>query len=63
MAALKHVAFDGSGDVKAFITKISLLATIKGYEDEKLAAVIASRLEGPALDLYLRLSPENQKRD
>ena len=55
------MTFDGSGDVKAFVTKVELVATIKGYEGEKFAAAIASRLEGPALDLYLRLSTEDRK--
>ena len=53
--------FDGSGNVKSFITKVELIATVKEYTGEKLAAVIASKLNGPALDLYMRLSEEDKK--
>ena len=47
--------------MKAFITKVELLATVKGYTDEKLAAILASKLEGSALDLYMRLPDEDKE--
>ena len=62
MSSLKHTkTFDGTGDVKAFITKVELVASIKGHTDEKLAAALASKLEGAALDLYMRLSDDDKK--
>ena len=56
-----NLTFDGTGDVKAFITKVQLVATIKGYDDEKLAAAIGSKLDGCALDLYMRLTDAEKK--
>ena len=49
------------GDVNAFIIKVELLATLKGYTEEKLAHAIASHLEGPAFDTYMRLSATEKK--
>ena len=46
--------------MKAFLTKIELAASIKGYTDDKLAAAIACRLDGEALDLYMRLPDEDK---
>ena len=61
ISSLKNSTFDGSGDVKAFLTKIELATSIKGYTDDKLAAAIACRLDGAALDLYMRLPDEDKK--
>ena len=61
MPSMKNITFNGSGDVKAFVKKVELLASMKNYEGEKLAAAMATRLEGPALDLFLRLSEAEQK--
>ena len=41
------------GDVKRFITRIHLEASLKGYEDEKKAQYLGSKLLGPALDVYM----------
>ena len=57
----KLQSFDGSGDVKIFIEKISLHSAFKGFEGEKAAQNLASRLEGRAFDVYLRLSDEDKK--
>ena len=54
--------FDGSTDVEAFITIAELNASLKGYADEKKAQYFASLLvEGPALNVYLRLDAEKRK--
>ena len=54
--------FDGQGDVKAFITKVALHCSLKGYTAEKKAQALASKLEGPAFDVYLRLSNEDKQK-
>ena len=48
--------FDGSGYIKAFLEKVKLQSALKGYEGEKAAQYLASRLEGQAFDVYIRLS-------
>ena len=54
--------YDGSTDVEAFITIAELNASLKGYADEKKAQYFASLLvEGPALNVYLRLDTEKRK--
>ena len=47
--------------MKVFLTKLELVAAIKGYEDEKKAQYLASKLVPPAFDVYLRLSAEDKK--
>ena len=62
MDALKGTkSFNGSGDVKAFIEKVGILSSLKGYTDEKLAQSLASKLEGSAFDVYLRMSVDDRK--
>ena len=54
--------FDGTTDVEAFITITELNASVKGYTDEKKAQYMASLLvEGPALNVYLRLDNDKRK--
>lgn len=54
--------FDGTTDVEAFITITELNAALKGHTDEKKAQYFASLLvEGPALNVYLRLNEEKRK--
>ena len=36
--------FDGTTDVKVFLTKVEIVASIKGYADEKKAQFLASKL-------------------
>ena len=55
------LSFTGNGDVQAFLAKIDIHAALKGYTGEKLAQALASKLEGPAFDVYLRLSTEDRK--
>ena len=54
--------FNGEGDVKEFIVKVELHSSLKGYTGEKLAQDLASRLDGPAFDVYMRLSTEDRKK-
>ena len=58
----KHKFYDGTANVKSFLEKVHLEASIKGYVDEKRAQFLASRLIGPAFDVYMRL-PEDDKKD
>ena len=53
--------FNGEGNVKEFIVKVELHSSIKGYTGEKRTQDLASRLDGPAFDVYMRLSTENRK--
>ena len=53
--------YDGSGDAKVFLEKISLHSTLNGYEDQKAAQNLASKLEGQAFDVYRRLWTEDRK--
>ena len=55
------IVFDGSTDVKTFLTKVELETSLKDYVDEKKANFLASRLVGPAFDVYMRLSDEHKK--
>ena len=62
MESLNKVkSFDGTGDVRKFIAKIELLIAIKEYTGEKAAQVLASKLEGNAFDVYLRMSADDRK--
>ena len=55
------VTFDGKTDVNNFLTKVELESSLKDYADEKKANFLASRLVGPAFDVYMRLSDEKKK--
>ena len=55
------VTFDGKSDVNSFLTKVELEVSLKDYADEKKANFLASRLMGPAFDVYMRLSAEKKK--
>ena len=55
-------AFSGVGDVKEFITKVELQGDLKNFDSKKKAQLLASRLNGRAFDVYLRL-PEDQKQE
>ena len=49
----KPYVFNDDGDISEFITKVELYSALKEYDDEKCAQNLASRLEGPAFDVYL----------
>ena len=53
--------FDGKGDVSVFIKTMELLIAMKGNENEKAARTMASHLELPAFNAYLRMSADDQK--
>ncbi len=57
----KSATFDGTGDVRSFIAKVELYSSLKSYTGEKCAQALASKLEGPAFDVYLRLSSDDRK--
>ena len=46
--------------MKVFIEKVYLHSSLKGYENEKAAQNLASRLEGRAFDVYMRLSDQEK---
>ena len=53
--------FDGNGDVRVFLEKVSLHSALKGYDGEKTAQDLASKLEGRAFDVYMRLADTDKK--
>ena len=57
----RYDRFDGKGDVNVFIKKMELLIALKGYEGEKAAQAMASYLEQPAFNVYLHMTPDDQK--
>ena len=54
--SLKISKFSGVGNVKNFIEKVDLLASLKDYDEEKQAKLLASYLDDAAFDVYMRLS-------
>ena len=59
----KVKCFDGTGDVNVFLEKVSLHSSLKAYDGEKAAQNLASKLEGRAFDVYMRLSSADRKKD
>ena len=59
----KLTNFDGKGNVVEFVKKVSLHSALKGYDGEKKAQNLASRLSGPAFEVYLRMTDDDQKDD
>ena len=57
----KAYVFNSDGDISEFITKVELYSALKEYDDKKRAQNPASRLEGPAFDVYLRLDQDDRK--
>lgn len=57
------ILFDGSDkyDVEKFLIKAELHSSLKGHNDLKAAQFIASRLEGRAFDVYMRMSDADRK--
>ena len=60
-SANKIKVYDGSTDVQIFLQKVTIEASLKGREGEKFAQHIASKLDGPAFDVYRRLSTDDKK--
>ena len=61
MEVNNSLQFDGTGEVNKFITKGELQAALKNHTEEKKAQFIASKLNGVALDIYMRLSTDDKK--
>ena len=57
----KVTTFNGKGDVNVFLTKIDLYNQLKNYAGEQAAVSLASRLEEPAFNVYMRMSEEDRK--
>ena len=57
----KVKCFDGFGDVKVFIEKVSIHSSCKGYDGEKATQNLASRLKGRGVDVYMWLSSDDHK--
>ena len=53
--------FSGKSDVNAFLVKIDLYNKLKKYTDEDAAVLLASRLQEPAFNVYLRMSEDDRK--
>ena len=53
--------YDGTYDVRKFVAKVELEASLKNHADEKKAQYIASKLVGHAMDVYLRMTEEDKK--
>ena len=53
--------YDGTGEIKVFLEKVSLHSSLKGYDGEKAAQNLASTLEGRAFDVYMRLPADDKK--
>ena len=52
--------YDGSGDVKVLLEKVSLHLALKGYEGQKAAQNLGSKFEERAFDVYMRLQHEER---
>ena len=57
----KLPTFSGEGNVINFIVKMELHIKLKELTGEAAACLLASRLEGPAFNVYARLSDEDKK--
>ena len=57
----RNKVYDGSTDVKTFLSKIEIEASLKEYDGEKSAKYLASKLIGPAFYVYQRLSDDHKK--
>ena len=62
MESTKQKSFNGTGNVRQVLTGAELRSSLKSYTGLKAAQHIASKLEGSALYVYLRL-PKDDKKD
>ena len=53
--------FDGTGNLLSFLDRITVWTTLKGFEGEKKALALASRLEGTSFENYQRLDSEEKQ--
>ena len=61
MESQKYKVYDGTSDVRKFVTRVELEASLKNHAGEKKAQYIASKLVGHAMDVYLRMAGDDQK--
>ena len=61
MESQKYKVYDGTSDVRKFVTRVESEAALKNHDAEKKAQYIASKLVGHAMYVYLRMSGEDQK--
>ena len=54
--------FNGTGDLLAFLDHVHVWATLKGFEGERKAVALASRLRDGAFGNFRRLSVEEQSK-
>ena len=57
----KTTSYNASGNVKAFLEKVSFHSALRGYEGQKAAQHLASYFGGRAFDVYMRLPVEDGK--
>ena len=53
--------FTGDQDVDEFVEKVSLYMSLKGYEGDKKAQFLASKLSHGAFQVYRRMSTDDKK--
>ena len=53
--------FDGTGNFLSFLDRITVWTAPRGFEGEKKALALASRLEGTAFENYQRLDSEEKQ--
>ena len=58
----KSERFNGEGNVEQFLQKVDVHVALKGYDSsEKKAQCLASKLNGAAFAVYMRLSEAERK--
>ena len=57
----KCADYDGKGDINVFLPKVELVTAIKGHTNERKAQFVASKLPGPAFDVYMRLTEDDKR--
>ena len=58
----KSERFSGSGNIEQFLQKVDVHVALKGYDtEEKKAQCLASKLNGAAFDVYMRLPTDEKK--
>ena len=53
--------FDGTGNLLSFLDRITVWTALEGFEGERKALALASRLEGAVFENYRRLNSEEKQ--
>ena len=53
--------FTGDGNLIVWLKKMDVWCALKGYRSEKMALAMASRLDGPDFECYVRMTDEDQQ--